>query len=474
MIRALFFFSIYFAFSFESFGDSKKSSDNNTPYVYGTVPAKSNPEEALAHYDLWKKNFLAKEGADIRVKWVNPEQTTSEGIGWGMLLAVYANDLETFEGLWNYYLAHSNVQGLMHAKTDVTHGIISYNALSSADFDACLALITATKQWPEKASVYHNAASSLLKAIRNHEVDSTNYTIKNTDQAAYNTGINIAYCSPAHFRVFGEFSNDAEFWNQVADNCYSIISKNLASNNASGGLVSDRTDVSGKNITDDYAFGSGKTYYYDAARVPFKIALDYLWNGNLQARDYLNRCNDFVLTSLGGPENIVDGYTQNGTATGSCHNSSFVGPFACAATTGYDIMYLDAIYSDLLATQDDYSFYSQSVKTLCLFVLTGLFKQPVESSKYRSKAPMHTVSEHEYNSQLIAPNPFCDQTMLNLPPEEEIYPLAYQITDEQGFVYESSEINSPSQMIGAGLPSGIYLVQITYLDKMRVARLYKK
>jgi|GEM_PF-1569167 len=471
MIRALLFISICFTFSHQSYGDTKKSSDNTTSYFYGTMPAIAAPEEALANYDLWKKNFIVQEGTFARVKWVNPEQTTSEGIGWGMLLAVYANDRQVFDGLWNYYHAHSNAHGLMHAKTDASGGIVSYNALSGADFDACLALIAAIKQWPDKASEYHTAATRLLNAIRKFEIDSTNYTVRGTDQPASEAGMNTAYFSPAHFRVFGEFSEDSDFWNRVADNCYHIINENLTHNNACGGLISDRTDAVGQNIAaGNNAFFDGKTYYYDAARVPFKVALDYLWTGNLQARNYLNRCNDFVLTRLGGAENIVDGYTQEGTATGSYHNSSFVGPFACAAMTGYNPMYLDAIYSDLIATEDDYSFYSQSVKTLSLFMLTGLFRQPVAPSKHRSE----TLSEFEVSSQLIAPNPFYDQAALNLPAEKDMYPLAYEIMDEQGVVYESSEIHSPNQTVGGSLSSGIYLMQITYAGKMKVVRLHKK
>ena len=302
------FISICFISSRLGYGESKKSSDHVRSYSYGEIPSIATTEAALKNYYLWKRNFIVQEGEFARVKWVNPEQTTSEGIGWGMLLAVYAKDSEIFEGLWNYYNAHRNAHGLMHAKVDAAYGIVSYNARSGADIDACMALIAAIEQWPEKASEYHVSASNLLNAIRKYEIDSASYTVKSTDQAASEAEVNTAYFSPAHFRVFGEFSKDTNFWNQVADNCYYMINENLKQNQACGGLVSDRTNVGGEDTANNNVSGNGKSYYYDAARVPFRIALDYLWTGNADAKDYLNRCNDFVLARLGGAENIVDGY----------------------------------------------------------------------------------------------------------------------------------------------------------------------
>ncbi|GAL64937.1 glycoprotein gp2 [Algibacter lectus] len=51
-----------------------------------------------------------------RIKFDTPSETVSEGIGYGMLLSVYANDKELFDGLWLYYKDFSNNNGVMNWK----------------------------------------------------------------------------------------------------------------------------------------------------------------------------------------------------------------------------------------------------------------------------------------------------------------------------------------------------------------------
>jgi len=68
--------------------------------------------------------------------------------------------------------------------------------------------------------------------------------------------------------------------------------------------------------------------YYDAVRVPWRLAVDYSWNGNYTYRDtsdpnkvveynsldLLKKLNTFVKGTVGGINNIVDGYAVDGSA----------------------------------------------------------------------------------------------------------------------------------------------------------------
>ena len=52
-------------------------------------------------YNQWKSTFVTGTGTSTKV--IRPENgndTVSEGIGYGMLIAVYVGDQRLFDGLW--------------------------------------------------------------------------------------------------------------------------------------------------------------------------------------------------------------------------------------------------------------------------------------------------------------------------------------------------------------------------------------
>ena len=74
----------------------------------------------------------------------------------------------------------------------------------------------------------------------------------------------------------------------------------------------------------------GKRYFYDAARTPWRIGIDYL-RGHTDAKPWLDKQTTFVQgSSVGGIANVKDGYEQNGTVTGQYHTVPFLGGFVVA------------------------------------------------------------------------------------------------------------------------------------------------
>ena len=53
------------------------------------------------HSDEQRREWLPARAAAQRAG-LQPNSTVSEGIGYGMLLAVYMNDQTLFDGLWKY------------------------------------------------------------------------------------------------------------------------------------------------------------------------------------------------------------------------------------------------------------------------------------------------------------------------------------------------------------------------------------
>jgi hypothetical protein len=70
-------------------------------------------------------------------------------------------------------------------------------------------------------------------------------------------------------------------------------------------------------------------FRYDACRAPYRIAVDYLWNGNEEAKEWCTKISNWAFQQ--GPSTIVDGYNLDGSRNGSNHTSSFVGGFGVAA-----------------------------------------------------------------------------------------------------------------------------------------------
>src|SRR5688572_16197880 len=86
----------------------------NTDYPHGIMPANRNHADAQAAYDHWKSLFVVPAGAGQRRVLNENGWTVSEGIAYGMLLAVNFGERTLFDDLWRYAQAHQNAHNLMH------------------------------------------------------------------------------------------------------------------------------------------------------------------------------------------------------------------------------------------------------------------------------------------------------------------------------------------------------------------------
>lgn len=384
---------ISFFLNYVSFAQTQSFPANKT-YSHGIMASNRNSDDAQSNYTIWKTNFLESCGSGkLRVKFDNSSQTVSEGVAYGMLLSAYSADRTTFDGLWNYYKSHTTSNGVMNWKINGCTGIIGNNGATDAEIDAAMALIVADFQWGSSGSINYNAdAKTLIAAIKKHEVEAGTNILKPGDVFGGSNLTNASYFAPGYFRLFASFTAD-NFWISVADKCYDVINKNLTANKAVGGLVSDWCDGNG-NYTDSargYVNG-GMKYTYDASRTPWRIATDYVWYGNADAKAYIKKASDFSRVTIGGTKNIVDGYNQDGTKSGRFHNATFVGAFACAAMGGDNQTHLDDSYADLNSTNEPNAYFNQTLKTIYLFLLSGNFYLPGTAPVVVTPTPVSSVS----------------------------------------------------------------------------------
>ena len=380
----------------------------NATYPFGTMPSNSIESDLQTAYIQWKNAFVETNCTNgrARVKFDDPNFTVSEGIAYGMLLSAYANDQELFDGLWKYYQSHENGNGVMNWKIEGCDIVNGQNGATDAELDAAIALIVAGNRFGNTGSInYHQDAKNLIAIIKQHEIESGSFVLKPGDAWGGSNNTNPSYFAPGYFRVYGEFTNDVTFWNNVTTKTYQILNANLSVNNAVDCLVSDwcKADGSYSDIV-SWAYNSGKSFYYDAARTPWRIATDYLWYGKTEASDYLDKCVNFV-NSVGGLDNIKAGYHQDGTSINTYQDPVYTGSFAASLLISNNQNVVDEAYTttkNLTSTQ----YFATTLRVIYMFTLSGNFFNPVTN--------VLGTDEIDYagNNHFVYPNPTSDKLFL--------------------------------------------------------------
>ncbi len=350
-------------------------SEKSLKYKHGFIPTTLNSEIAINEYTRWRTTQVVACGEGLRVINNPSNQTLVEAMGFGTLLAAYAKDKATFDGLMRFYKSKRTPESRNMMGWKVTcDGIIDPGSATDGDLDVAFALIVANKQWNDPA--YLADAREILQIIRTNLVLPCTSNGKNvlivgpgfSGNAWGGCGMmNIMYHSPAFFRVFAEVTGD-NTWLTLAEDTYTLLN---AGANATTGLVPDWQTSNGVPGP-----GSRVGYYgYDACRAPWRLSLDYLWNGNQEAKAWAVKVSGWA--NRIGPRNIVDGYELNGTPRGTNGlNSAFLGGFAVSTMSNSQAM-ANAFGTEMIPLRDTY-WFNLNTRVLYLFTLTGNFWNPLE------------------------------------------------------------------------------------------------
>ena len=139
------------------------------------MPTGSKFMDAATAYAKWKVDLITTSGAGGFVRVTRPNSpgnavnsTASEGIGYGMLVAVYMDEQDVFDKLWKYEQLHLNARGLMDWQIDPEGTAPSgTGAATDGDEDMAFALIMADKKWGALAR-YGHLSQPCQKAHRPH------------------------------------------------------------------------------------------------------------------------------------------------------------------------------------------------------------------------------------------------------------------------------------------------------------------
>ena len=376
-------------------------------------PTAYSNDDVQAVYTAWKSALVSNQGVGSNCtnceRVIRPAEpgtlqvnsTVSEGIGYGMIIAVYMNDQTLFDSLWRYALAHTwtsstgstllmnwyiAADGNVASTTD--GGQSGNGAATDADEDMAWSLIMADRQWGGQGSLsktYLAYAQQMLSNIWTYDIDQTNLIPNNGNWGGINC-LNISYFAPAYYRVFASVGNQSG-WNTVVTNLYGVISQSLnaTNGNQTNGLVPGFSTNNGATANcGQYSTQEPHTYQYDACRTPFRIGLDACTNDSTDAIGYVAKTSSFF-SSQGGASKIVDGYqldgTQNAQYPGTYNglSAAFIGPAGVGAMptqSGQNYQsFIDDVYS--LVRQNNMwcggQYYDESWTMMTMLMMTGNF-----------------------------------------------------------------------------------------------------
>jgi endoglucanase len=367
-------------------------------------------EDVQAAYAQWKNDTVTSDGANGFRRVKRPKEpgqlevnsTVSEGIGYGMLLAVYMDDQPLFDDLWQYEQKWlDGGTGLMNWYINAagtgpgTVGTSGLGPATDADEDMAFALVMADKQWGGQGKLskkYIDLAKGQIQSVWANEFWDYKYLKPWPMNSA--PPINLSYFAPAYHKVFAKIdtanvnpTTKVNYWTESADAMYTLLNATLNSGNgnADNGLVPAWSDLNGK--PNGGAFGTSPSptnYQYDSCRTPFRIGLDWCLFGDTRAKDYVTKTSAFFSGTVGGATKIVDGYDLNGTphaqyqigSSAQIQSSAFVGPAGVGAmsSSSYQTFVNDS-YGVLVSggALVGGTYYDDSWMALSLLMMTANF-----------------------------------------------------------------------------------------------------
>jgi endo-1,4-beta-D-glucanase Y len=358
----------------------------------------------VSAYNQWKARFVVASGSNFRVQ--RPEvnnDSVSEGIAYGMLISVYMNDKALFDGLWGYWKGNAVDQLLMTWQIPGGSG-----SATDADEDAAFAMLMASRQWTGSPSTdttaYATLATNLMHAVLANDMSTSSPFILGGNNYKTNASLtgttNPSYFAPAWYRVFATADTaNAAAWTALANNTYTNLG-NISASSAQGlygAWCSNNCSIPASNQGSQNST-TDMIYQYDSHRIPFRIGLDFCWNGataangGTTASGYLAKTSAFFQgKSAAGIGRILDIYNRDGTdptiVVSAPNSASIIGTAAVGAMSSatyatflndaYQAVF-DMVTRGTLAPADPsgktpYSYYNATVGMLTLLTMTGNF-----------------------------------------------------------------------------------------------------
>ena len=352
-------------------------------------------------YTAWKQRYVnddAKKGQYyIWVEGsVGNKICVSEGQGYGMIIVALMAGFDTtaqktYDGLYNYYKAHSssNSPHLMAWAQTKSFKDADRSSATDGDMDIAYSLLLANAQWGSYGIInYLQQAQSIMMAILQQEINPVSFSILLSNviepESKDYFDMRTSDFMPAHFKAFGKISTDSNWIKVIAAN-YKLFNFMQNKYSKEAGLVPDFIQhINTKPIPAKPNYLESRYdghYNYNACRVPWRIATDYIVNGDKRSKQFADKINKWIRsTTRNIPDNLSAGYTLDGNDIKGRYFEamSFIGSFAVAAMVdAKNQTWLNKLWDYIFSFNlNQYDYYDNSIKMFQLIILSGNYWVP--------------------------------------------------------------------------------------------------
>jgi endo-1,4-beta-D-glucanase Y len=351
-------------------------------------------------YTQWEKRFIKNvSGKPESYVWfenVDKKQCVSEGQGYGMVIVALMAGHDpsaklTYDNLFRYYKSHpSKRNGHLMAWAQYSNGKSSdATSATDGDMDIAYSLLLADKQWGSKGPInYIKEGKAIINAIMQYEINHKTWSVLLSDGVEAESkdyfDTRSSDFMPSHFKAF-ELATHDERWNEVINTNYKLFNDLQKNYSPDAGLIPDfivNINKKAKPAPPSFLESPYDGYYnYNACRVPWRIATDYLLTGDKRSKAIADKINQWIKeTTNNNPYNLSAGYTLSGNDIKGRNFEalSFIAPFAVSAMVdNKNQAWLNKIWDYMTAFKmKDFDYYDNTIKLLDMIIISGNYWEP--------------------------------------------------------------------------------------------------
>ncbi|MBN2744841.1 MAG: glycoside hydrolase [Marinilabiliaceae bacterium] len=247
----------------------------------------------------------------------------TEGMSYGMMVAVQLNKKEVFDRIWRWskaYMQHQQGPREGYFAWSIHPQTLKKNAEGSAsdgELYYVTALLFASNRWGNDTGInYYGEARRILDAMWKKDGTGSVYHLFNIEHKQISfvpegrgyLWTDPSYHLPAFLEIWAEYAKDGheQFYRDCADTSRVFLHRAC---HPVTGLNADYTEFSGKPFSAPWMPAA---FRYDSWRVPMNVAMDFVWyHKDVQWQtDYARRFQAFLRSQ--GIDTFVDQYNLDG------------------------------------------------------------------------------------------------------------------------------------------------------------------
>jgi len=322
---------------------------------------------------------------------VNNQDVRTEGMSYGMMIAVQMNKKNEFDRLWKWAKTYMQFQSgqresffAWHCKTNGTK--IDSGSASDGEEWFVMSLLFASARWGNGEGIYNyqDEAQKILDAMlgkkesSDSRFDVTNMFDKKNKLVVFvpdgfgDKFTDPSYHLPHYYELWGKWADkNNKFWFEAAAASREFLKKAA---NPLTGLMPDYANFDGAPVD---RWNSGHKYFmYDAWRVASNIAIDYSWfaKDNWEVEECNKLLNFFYSKGIGKYHGLL---TLEGKALpGSEHNKGLVAmnAVACLASTNDNRKEFLEEFWNTPIPEGRYRYYDGMLYMLSMLEVSGNFR----------------------------------------------------------------------------------------------------